>query len=319
MLCNERDRRFRPLGLGMVALAIVMAGMGAESQSTAASGMSKYIDTGFGYSFWYPTAWTVIQEPVDDPADRGWFQGGTIVRRLRINEFSEDGALSSVVVEELSAPRGFLIVLGAHSANPVGADQKFFFDQRTQTWMDALLSKPTDGGHRSTSPAALCGKTMGGPPILCGAGRGVDVIVPIDPKHLLVLTTMDSDRYEEYIAETIMVNEAGSGGRTSAEVQEDIIHRKALKLGAVGQSVGISIRTTSTCTAAKGRFSPASAQSRFPVCRRTGRTLVSRRTVSTCTTAMARRFRERTLRRLWRPAWRRPRMHTTRMTGATTS
>jgi len=80
--------------------------------------------------------------------------------------------------------------------------------------------------------------------------------VPIDPKHLLVLTTMDSDRYEEYIAETIMVNEAGSGGRTSAEAQEDIIHRKALKLGAVGQSVGYFYKDNEHVYSSEGEILP---------------------------------------------------------------
>ena|ERR1035441_3109036 len=232
----RRDRRFRRLGLRVAALAVAVAAMGAESQSTA-SGMSKYVDTRFGFSFWYPTAWTVTQEPVDDPTDEGWIRGGTIVRRLRINESAEDD-FPSIVVEELSTPRGFLIELGAHSANPAGADQKFFFDQRTHTWMDAMLSKPPDGGRRSTTPAALRGKTMGGLPILTGAGRGVDVIVPIDPKHLVELETMGSDRYEEDVAATIMANGAGARGQGGAEAQADTIHREALKLGVIGQSVG---------------------------------------------------------------------------------
>jgi hypothetical protein len=253
--CNERGRKCWPIALGIAALAVAMAGVSAESQSTA-SVMSKYVDTGFGFSFWYPTAWTVTQEPVADPTDGGWFRGGTIVRRLRINEFGEDGPLSSVDVEELSAPRGFLIVQGAHSTNPAGADQRFFFDQRTHIWMDALLSKPPEGGHRSTRPAALWGKTMGGLPILAGAGRGDDVIVPMDSTHLLVLTTMDSDEYERYVAETIVANGADGRMRGSTQIEKDAIHREALKLGVVGQPAGYLYKDSEHVYDSEGKVLP---------------------------------------------------------------
>jgi hypothetical protein len=138
-------------------------------------------------------------------------------------------------------------------------DQKFFFDKRTRTWMDKMLSEAPDGGPPSTSRAYVVGRTMGGLPILCGAERhGAGVIVPLDPTHFVVLTTMDAggDQYEQYVSETIVANGADAGRRGSAQVQADTLHREALKLGTIGQPVGYLYKDSEHVYNSEGEILP---------------------------------------------------------------
>jgi hypothetical protein len=131
--------------LGVAALVVAM-GIGCARAQTDVPAMSKYVDSSFGFSFWYPTAWTVKDEPVTDPTESGWFEGGKIVRELRLSnprfngEFIEDDTPPGVVVEEISAPKGFLIELGAtKSASPVGIDEP---------WVGYLSSTGHSGTER---------------------------------------------------------------------------------------------------------------------------------------------------------------------------
>jgi hypothetical protein len=236
--------------LGVAPLLLAAAGAGAQSQNAIPPAtMSQYVDAGFGFSFWYPAAWSVTEEPVADVTDPGWFQGGTIVRELRVANprAYDDGEPPGVIVQELSAPAGFLTELGhSKSASPVGVDQKFFFDTKTQTWMDAMLSEAPDGEPPTTSPAVISRKTLGGQPILNGAKRhGADVIVPLNPTHFLVLSTIDpgGDQDEEYIAGTVAATgpnavQPNSVQPSSTQAEADTIRRAGVKLGAIAQPLG---------------------------------------------------------------------------------
>jgi hypothetical protein len=142
-------------------------------------------------------------------------------------------------------------------------DQKFFFDKRTNSWMDKMLSEAPDGGPPSTSRAAVVGRTMGGLPILCGAERhGAGVIVPLDPTHFLALTTMDAggDQYQQYVAETIVANGARRG---SAAGQADTLHRDALRLGAIGESLGYWYKDSEHVYNSEGKILPGISPKSF--------------------------------------------------------
>jgi hypothetical protein len=243
--CGERVEGLLRRILRVAALAVAMGGRCAHAQSEVPA-MSKYVDRAFGFSFWYPTAWTVKDEPVTDPTESGWFQGGKIVRELRLsnprfNEEFIDDTPPGVVVEEISAPGGFLIELGASkSASPVGMDQKYFFDAKTHTWMDTWLSEAPSGEPPGTYPLNVAKRAMGGLPIFYGAGRGgAEVVAPLNPTHFVVVRTMDAEgggQNHLYLAETIAA--IGAGSARPGAAQTDAIRREAVKLGAIAQSLG---------------------------------------------------------------------------------
>ena len=120
------------------AAIFFVAALGASAQSQiSVPGMSKYTDSGFGFSFWYPTSWKLTQRPVTDPTGYGWFQGGTIVKEFDLaNPETSDDDPAGVIIQEFSSPTNSITELGqTKSAKPVGADQSYFFDGRTHTWM----------------------------------------------------------------------------------------------------------------------------------------------------------------------------------------
>jgi hypothetical protein len=206
--------------------------------------MSRFTDTDFGFSFSYPAAWKVMDEPVADPTGYGWFPNATIVKELQIRNpaASDDGDQPpGVILQELSAPVGLTELGQSKSASPVGVDQRYFFDNGTRRWMYAQLSAAPDGAPPATVPMKITQRTMGGLPIFGGAKRhGAEVIVPLDGSHFLAISTMDVGGYvsHTYLAATVVATHTDAGKRASEQVQAETIRREGVKLGAIGESLG---------------------------------------------------------------------------------
>lgn len=209
-------------------------------QQIAVSGMSEYTDTAFGYSFWYPSMWKVTEEPVSNPDNSGWFQGGKIVKTLRVaKEHPSKDYSSGLMIEVFSSTAHSITEMGhSRSASGVGVDQKYFYDSKTHTWMYSSLSGSPDGGQPSTSPAKISNHTMGGLPILDGAARGdADSIVPLSTDRFLVLTAIDpGDGLNRVIAPTIMLLKRGNSATMSKQVSA--IHREGVLLRALASPLG---------------------------------------------------------------------------------
>jgi hypothetical protein len=215
------------------------AALGASAQSQiSVPGMSRYTDSGFGFSFWYPTSWKVTQRPVTDPTDSGWFQGGTIVKEFVLaNPKASDDDLPGVIIQEFSSSTNSITELGqTKSASPVGADQSYFFDGRTHTWMYKILSSGADDGPPRTSPADLSNNTMGGLHIFDGAQRhGANCIVVLSPSKFLVLATKDpgGDSLHQYLAKTVVAVGANAAKRTDVQQQTSAIYKEGIQFGAI--------------------------------------------------------------------------------------
>jgi hypothetical protein len=216
-----------------------VAALGASAQSQiSVPGMSKYTDSGFGFSFWYPTSWKLTQTPVTDPTESGWFQGGTIVKELVLaNPNASDDDPPGVIIQEFSSPTNSITELGqTKSASPVGADQSYFFDDRTHAWLYKMRSSPPDGGPPRTSPADLSNNTVGGLHIFDGAARhGANCIVVLSPTKFLVLTTRDpgGDYLHRYLAKTVVAVGANAAKRTNVQEQTGAIHKEGVLFGAI--------------------------------------------------------------------------------------
>jgi hypothetical protein len=205
--------------------------------------VSQYTDSAFGFSFWYPTAWKVTEEPVADPTADGWFPDAKILKELRIQNTGasdDNGQPSGVIIRELSAPAGLTELGRSKSPSPVGIDEKYFFDSGKHRWMNAQLTEAPDGSPPATFPLKIERRTMGGLPLFYGAARGgAEVIVPLNASHFLALTTLEyPDDSHNYLAATVVATDAGAGKRASTQEQADTIRRMAVKLQAIGEPVG---------------------------------------------------------------------------------
>jgi hypothetical protein len=239
-MAREKLSSMRSLVVVLATASMAWSGVSAGSHMTVA-GVSRYIDSSFGFSFWYPSAWKVTDEPVADPTGGGWFRDGKIVRTLLIhNPAASDGDNQppGVIVQELLAPMGLTELGHSASASPVGMDQKYFFDAETRRWMYAELSEAPDGTPPNPPHALrVSGGTMGGQPVFGGAVRhGAEVIVPLNGSHFLAITTLDTggDFSHVYLAKTVMATDPNSGRRESARVQAETIRREAVELRAIG-------------------------------------------------------------------------------------
>lgn len=210
---------------------------------TPAPGMSQFTDTGFGFSVWYPSAWKVIDKPVADPTQAGWFPDVRIVKELQFRNpaAGDDDQPPGVTLQELLAPEGLTELGQSKSASPVGVDGRYFFDTGIRRWMYAQLSEAPDGAPPATYAAEILQRTMGGLPIFEGAARhGAELIVPLDGTHFLAISTMDVGGYDShlYLAATVVATHPDVGQRASEQVQAETIRKEGVKLGAIGESLG---------------------------------------------------------------------------------
>jgi hypothetical protein len=229
----------RSLVVVLTTASLAWSGVSAGSQPTVA-GVSRYADSSFGFSFWYPSAWKVMDGPVADSSANGWFRDAKIVRTLWIRNpatSESNDSPTGVIVQELLAPMGLTELGQSKSASPVGIDQKYFFNAGTHQWMYFQLSEGPNGTPPNTHAARASGGTMGNLPVFSGAERhGAEVIVPLNLSHFLAISTLDpgGDDSHLYLAETVMATDPNSGRRKSARVQTETIRREAVKLGAIG-------------------------------------------------------------------------------------
>jgi hypothetical protein len=233
----------RRLGPILAFGTLACAGLFAQTK-TAVPGMSRFTDTKFGFSFWYPSAWKVLSEPVSDPSRNGWFPDAKIIKELQIRNpvaSGDNDQPPGVVLKELLAPGG-LTELGRYkSPSPVGVDQRYFFDSGSQRWMYARLTVAPDGAPPATLPAEISERTIGGLPVFVGAIRGgAELIVPLDGFHFLAICTLDPGGYDShtYLAATVVATDPSAGQRVSEQLQAKAIRREGVKLGAIGESVG---------------------------------------------------------------------------------
>jgi PKD repeat protein len=180
-----------------------------NAQPTYVAGMTKYTDSDFGFSFWYPSGWVLIQSAVKSNTSDGWYQGGGVVKTLIV---SKPGVSSpvGVSIDEFVSSDGSITELGhTDSASPVGEDMKYFFDTSAGQWMFEDISGASSGLEPAGTikPADITHNTVGGLHVFSGAARfGADTIVPLSASHFLVISTnaAGGDIDQRQLANTIV-------------------------------------------------------------------------------------------------------------------
>jgi hypothetical protein len=223
------------IAASVVALAISACASEPKSKQPgpqiSVSGMTRYEDAGFGFSFWYPSAWTVTPQPTNNcagrprpvscPDDPGVLQEGVIVRQFMVGN-----GKNGVVIQEFRSSSVSIAERGM-GASPFGEDVRYLFDPTTRNWMRTILRSPmVQEPFPVTSPADVSQKTMGGLPVLEGTSRhGADSIVPLNPSDFVIVESIDPGNPDQrYLARTILATDPSAAPRESAETQERLIN-----------------------------------------------------------------------------------------------
>ncbi len=148
-------------------------------------GMSKYTDTTFGFTFWYPSTGIVKQIAVPKDYSSGMYGTQTTV----VNRISAPDML----IDEVSSPS--MSVLSDVDAGCCGSlTNSYFFNPTIHTWMRKSDGGSSGNGQQGTFPADISNNTMGGLHILQGYTRfGAKVIIPLSATHFLAVYSVCND------------------------------------------------------------------------------------------------------------------------------
>ncbi len=227
-----------------VSSTIVATSSQATQASIVVPHMTQFTDSTFGFSFWYPSSWTVTQEPVGSADDNGWFQGGTVVKRLNVFGPELPSGAEGVTIEEFHSAGLSITELGqTKSASPVGVDETIFFDPHTHLWMSKNLTDAPSGNAPAGTISVIdvtANNTMGGLHIFYGGKRfGAESIVPLSANNFLVISTRDvSNPNQRYLVNTVVATDPSVATPASASMQAQVIQNEAMQYGLVEGPIG---------------------------------------------------------------------------------
>ncbi len=138
-------------------------------------GMSQYTDQDFGFSFWYPSTWSVTAGKTFDPS----YKGDTFMGALTIS----DGK-TSVALGEFMSDSGLTYSAG-------NTTDRYYFDSNKRAWMTTV-----DG--TGASPIDVSVRTMGGLAIL------ENKIVALRSDAFVVVQSSGSSQLQSTLARTIV-------------------------------------------------------------------------------------------------------------------
>lgn len=216
----------------------------AQAQNTAISvaGMSKHADSNFGFSFYYPSSWTV-----QNSAARSSYAGGDVQKTLTITP--PNGTTGdAVTIDEFYSPTREITIpydlCSPMSGSSVPA-HRYYFDANTHTWMIEVPAytgiSGRDGSQHSvpasTKAADVSQNTMGGLHMLAAGCSGA--VIPLSAKNFVVFTFYRNvGHYYTSIAKTIMAADPSVATLVSRDEQIQTIINAGVLLGAIGTKVG---------------------------------------------------------------------------------
>lgn len=154
----------------------------SSPQTVSISGMSKYTDANFGFSFWYPNN---LKVTTSEPSQKAQASA------------TDDYGAETKIVKTVSSPEFFiyevyspLMSIYAYSIDdPSGESfyENYFFDTNRYVWMVAESNIP-NGSPDATTTADVSKNTMGGLHMLGAYTKGsIKVIIPLSTHNFLVL------------------------------------------------------------------------------------------------------------------------------------
>lgn len=215
-----------------VALAsgTLIVNAAASTVSVSVSGMTKYTDADFGFSFWYPSGWTVSNLSGTGP---GMFAGTTDkAGNLSAGRIMVRGDGMELDIDKVtSTALAYKINVGACGT----CDPKtYYFDTAKHLWMLSTSFSanvaPASGGQ----PADISNNTMGGLHIFYGQNKQLTRIVPLSARNFLSITdaagwtgTPNEDAKVVSLTKTIVATDPSVATPVSAAEQTQTIQAEA--------------------------------------------------------------------------------------------
>jgi hypothetical protein len=200
------------------------------SQTVSVSGMSEYTDSNFGFSFWYPSSWTVS---IDRSIPSGFYASlsGDTYQRLVLNDGGSqfymyiDEVNSSNQSIDVPATEGTMGCVNAGGCNTL----LYYFDAGVHAWM---LTNPTHTGQSgkdgsefsiatTTQLADVSQNTMGGLHMLSAGDKYGQIIIPLSADRFVVL--IGEQAVNTPLAKTIVATDPSVATPVSAAQQVQVI------------------------------------------------------------------------------------------------
>ncbi len=191
-------------------IIVVDSSTNGTQSSISVPGMQKYTDTDFGFSFWYPSGWTVSQTTAH-PGGLGY--GGNPLQDP-IPTLQVSNGTKTIVIAKIASQSGVYDECGKCS-------RRTYFDASLHQWMYSEW----DSNHNTvTNPANVSINTMGGLHIIS------NTIIPLSAHNFLVI---GEGSIVEPLARTIVATDPSVATPVSAA--EQIATIQAEKAAYAGQ------------------------------------------------------------------------------------
>ena len=145
---------------------------GSNQSSISVPGMSKYTDSDFGFSFWYPSGWSVSEDHSRAyPNAKKTLLISAPNQQIRIDEmYSDDRSVS----------------IGSCAKS--GVDETYYFDSSLHAWIySSKICGGSGYGTATTIAADVSHNTMGGLHTFTGLGTfGQNIAVPLSARNFVV-------------------------------------------------------------------------------------------------------------------------------------
>jgi hypothetical protein len=175
---------------------------GSTPTPIAVAGMQQYTDTTLGFSFWYPSSWSVIANPPLQYAPV--LSGGTVVKTIVVG-LANSPTDGITISDFVSSGRSITDDTNPGPAGDTAHVIRYYFDVTSHTWM--MEDYPTSTSQTGTVTVAdISANSMGGLHVLRGNARfGNDVILPLSANHFVVVSgTSPGGIQETYLANTVV-------------------------------------------------------------------------------------------------------------------
>ncbi len=211
-----------------------------SSPGTSTAIYTQYTDKDFGFSFWYPSAWTV-QTQAPDASDS--YQGGTVKKMIIVQipptSANEQSANSQIKIDEYYSADMTITFPGDDCPTVTCFNFQFptrlYFDPSLRTWMigypeGQATSKGDTIPAGYTTPANVSDNTMGGLHIINGVvpydSTGV---IPLSAHNFLVISvplSYDSIGMDA-VVKTIMATDPAVATPVSPSEQSSTVQAEA--------------------------------------------------------------------------------------------
>jgi hypothetical protein len=184
----------------------------------AVNGMTKYTDTNLGYSFWYPSNWTVTTV---SSGGISALSGGSVTQTLDIG--SANDSTDGVIVQDfVSTGKTITDSSNCGPADACPPSVHYYFNPTTHLWMKE--SYPYDTTlPQGSYPADISVNTMGGLHIFAGNAREGDDIVPLSASHFVVVSVINGSTITRPLTKTIVAADPAVAVPVSAAQQVQTI------------------------------------------------------------------------------------------------